>query len=318
MMSAVVTDLAKLPGVQVITTWDDTLGPAPFLELPGMEVERVRGNVDGPPTFEQLLNRADAALVIAPEFDGILEHETEFFRQSGLRIANATREAIRLCADKLALASHLRSSGIDTIPTVLFTDMMPWPDCVVKRRDGAGSQEMARLQTEADCFDWRNSHRPDRFVIQPFCAGQPVSVGAVYRNDRLLALFPVVEQRLTDDGQFRYLGGKLPPDGWSAEQEHAVCDLVSMAGRTIPGLHGYVGFDLIWTPERGPVLVEINTRLTTGVIGYRELFREEVARQIHACLTADSEVPPIRFEFDRGRHDGIDFHADGMIGTGVT
>ena len=50
------------------------------------------------------------------------------------------------------------------------------------------------------------------------------------------------------------------------------------ACHSIPGLAGYIGFDLILTPDsRRLVVVEANPRLTTAYLGYRELAKENLA-----------------------------------------
>ncbi|MCH7688058.1 MAG: ATP-grasp domain-containing protein [Planctomycetes bacterium] len=50
----------------------------------------------------------------------------------------------------------------------------------------------------------------------------------------------------------------------------------------IEGLNGYVGFDLILqkTNKDQPVIVEINPRLTTSYLGYRELMDENLAERM--------------------------------------
>jgi hypothetical protein len=55
--------------------------------------------------------------------------------------------------------------------------------------------------------------------------------------------------------------------------------LIRRAGAAIGGLRGYIGFDLICTAN-GPLLVEINPRLTTSYIGYRELATANLAEWI--------------------------------------
>ncbi len=50
----------------------------------------------------------------------------------------------------------------------------------------------------------------------------------------------------------------------------------------IPGLSGYVGFDLILPNENPacPVIVDINPRLTTSYLGYRLLTNDNIAERI--------------------------------------
>jgi predicted ATP-grasp superfamily ATP-dependent carboligase len=55
--------------------------------------------------------------------------------------------------------------------------------------------------------------------------------------------------------------------------------LVRRAAACIPGLRGYVGFDVLIpdaAPNR-PLLVEVNPRLTTSYVGYRALAEQNLA-----------------------------------------
>jgi predicted ATP-grasp superfamily ATP-dependent carboligase len=35
----------------------------------------------------------------------------------------------------------------------------------------------------------------------------------------------------------------------------------------LPGLRGFVGIDVVWHPQRGPVVIEVNPRLTVAYAG---------------------------------------------------
>jgi predicted ATP-grasp superfamily ATP-dependent carboligase len=60
------------------------------------------------------------------------------------------------------------------------------------------------------------------------------------------------------------LGSPLPAS-LAAELE----PIAAAVARTLPGLWGHVGIDLIDSPDRGPVVVDINPRLTTSYAGLR-------------------------------------------------
>ena len=76
-------------------------------------------------------------------------------------------------------------------------------------------------------------------------------------------------QRLSQDGRFHYLGGELPLSSRLAPRAR---ELASAACRSIPGLRGYVGVDLLLDEQAGTVtVVEMNPRLTTSYLGYRRL-----------------------------------------------
>ena len=59
-------------------------------------------------------------------------------------------------------------------------------------------------------------------------------------------------------------------------------DLAALAGRiatALPGLWGYVGVDLVMT-DRGPVVLEVNPRLTTSYCGLGRALGTSVAAMV--------------------------------------
>ena len=43
--------------------------------------------------------------------------------------------------------------------------------------------------------------------------------------------------------------------------------LAERIGHAIAGLRGYVGVDLVWHARRGPVVIEVNPRVTCAYVG---------------------------------------------------
>jgi hypothetical protein len=117
----------------------------------------------------------------------------------------------------------------------------------------------------------------EAYIEQPFVAGSAVSVALVIGPSRRnVQVFVPARQFLSDDGRFRYLGGQVPVD--HVDQDSIQRTALS-ACRSVPGLRGYVGVDLI-VPHRAPdrpVVVEINPRLTTSYLGYRRLTESNLA-----------------------------------------
>jgi len=61
--------------------------------------------------------------------------------------------------------------------------------------------------------------------------------------------------------------------------------------RSIHGLSGYIGFDLILPPNAPqPLIVEANPRLTTSYLGYRALAEENLAARILQPARADNPI----------------------------
>ena len=236
-------------------------------------------------------------------------------------LAFVAAEGIELSSDKLRLCQHLSRHSLPTLPTTRFDVFAkgvdyPFP-IVVKPRDGAGSVntflirdagELRALQAElAARLEGRalltpspspargeggrgralapvaNAARGDsEAVVQPFVPGRPLSTAALIDDaDGRIEVLPVGEQRLTSDGRFGYRGGRIPAIDLPPELASAAVDLVTEACRSVPGLAGFVGFDLIASPEPPHVrIVEINPRLTTSYVGYRRLTRENLAARM--------------------------------------
>ena len=268
----------------VRTSWDDRLGEFPWSEFDSEARERLtvqpvaRSTGASPETELDLFRRevaaADAVFVIAPEFFGILESRTRDVEcLAPGRLIGCSSDAVRLCADKLALAEFLPTIGVPTIDTHPFDPMQPTADwqfpIVIKPRDGAGSTLTFRVDSDEQFANVASQLRTDgegfAFVQQPFVPGTALS-GAVlisgHPADRTVKVLPTAEQRLTDDGLFQFCGVSLP--GTVTEYEHQAAEqIIRRCCKAIPGLNGHVGFDLIADTD-GVRLVEINPRLTTS------------------------------------------------------
>jgi predicted ATP-grasp superfamily ATP-dependent carboligase len=113
MLAAVLADFESVPGVQTCTLLaDDFAG-----ELP-QTAHRTGG--DERSAFLRLAQRTNYTLVIAPEFDEILETHCRWIVEAGGKSLNASLEAIRLTADKHTLSDYLRALDIATPPAYPF------------------------------------------------------------------------------------------------------------------------------------------------------------------------------------------------------
>lgn len=286
MLAAVAEDFAALPGLRVSLLWNPVLGRPPCPAA----VEVIPSTSETEPrTLTAAARHCDCALIIAPECGGILAERSAWVAETSCRLIGPTAAAAALCGDKLACVQFLEACRLPTLPT------RPWSsagergaECVfpavIKPRAGAGSTAtyfigdeshyrrlLPRLQTEPELLD---------AVWQPYQPGTPVSVALVGRASGA-SVWPVCLQRLSADGRFHYLGGSVPvsPSLADKEQQCAVQELARRAWECLPGLTGYVGFDLI-LPPRGsgtPRIIEINPRLTTSYLGYRQLSSENLA-----------------------------------------
>jgi predicted ATP-grasp superfamily ATP-dependent carboligase len=296
MRDAVAADFAALPGVDVVTTCDPRLPPPPRTE--GVVVHSAQEEQQW---FERLCRECEAVLVIAPELEGALRTRCRTAAALCRRPLNVTAAAADLCGDKFALSERLKQANVPTIPTRLVEGGEVWTDWeegefagrgyVVKPRYGAGSQStwLCRTRREVEQrlaeFDPRDPLR--QAILQPYLAGRALSVAALFGEDGVLRqLFPPAEQLLTDDGTFQYRGGRVPAAIAHPQQLEV---LIRRAAACVPGLRGYVGFDVLELDAGYSLLVEINPRLTTSYVGYRWLTDDNLARG----LLAPDEVAPI-------------------------
>lgn len=310
MLQAIVADAAAIAGCSVVTTWDSRLGE-PLVQ--GGKVVRADGPADEHRAFLRLASESDVTLVIAPEFDGILLGRRQIVDRAGGRFAGPEVDAISLCSDKLRTAEHLQRHGIPTIPTAFLDGLVGTAEfpIVVKPRDGAGSQRAFLVrnteQLERALSAFERADESGAPIIQPYIRGRALSVAVVGCAERgEIEVFPVAEQSLSDDGLLQYLGGRVPAQIGQAAREHLI-EIVRRTCECIPGLNGYVGFDVILPDgdEREPLILEINPRLTTSYLGYRALADENLAARI---FMPGRRTGPIRWKSGEVR-----FTPDGRI-----
>lgn len=312
MLAAVLEDCQGVSQVEPHTL----IGPSIDADLPATihRVEPARGWLAG---FIELLPLVDAVLVIAPEFDRILETLTSCAEDRKKLLLGCSSTSIALTADKWACGRHLEAHGIPTPTCQVFSKNevarlphgLHYP-VVLKPRDGAGSLATILIgdaSSQSQALAAVGEENPgDQWILQSFAPGQPASVACLAYQNGVLSL-PAASQRLSNDGRFRYGGGELPLD--PSFQQRAQ-KLASRAVSTIDGLRGYVGVDLILGPAedgREDYVIEINPRITTSYLGLRALCRKNLLQAILSACD-DHAIPQLTWKTERLR-----FQADGRI-----
>lgn len=298
MLAAVLDDFARLPGVEA-----RTLLTAPPAGTPAWTWQLIRPGA-AEAAFHAEARAADFMLVIAPEFDDILETRCRWVEEAGGRLLGPSSAAVALTGDKLALGQHLRAHGAPTPECRLLQAAEPWSifPAVVKPRHGAGSQDTFLV------------HRPEQLavaehhndmLVQPFVPGQAASVSFLIGAGHHVPLTPA-EQHLSTDGRFHYLGGRVP---LAPEQAERAIRVAERAVRVVPGLNGYVGVDVVLGPPAdgsADQVIEINPRLTTSYVGLRALARDNLAAALLRVVQGDT--PQVHW-----RAGVVCFGADGSL-----
>jgi predicted ATP-grasp superfamily ATP-dependent carboligase len=299
MLSALLDDLARCPGVQIRTLLSpQRSSPQQLSERIIIQCIQPADEIDA---FCALATAADWSLVIAPEFGDILAERSRWVEEAGGRLLGSSIKAIYATADKLRLSQLWSARGIPT-PSPELTYPL-----VCKPRFGAGSQATFLVHDEEELEQARRQARAEgwsgELMLQRYMPGLAVSV-AFLSGKRQRHSLPAVEQRLSCDGRFRYLGGRLP---LRENLDRRARRLAERASKCIEGLHGWFGVDLVLGDAEdgsGDVAIEINPRLTTSYLGLRQLARFNLAESLLAVATGS----PVQSR--EWRADTIVFDAD--------
>lgn len=257
MRDALARDVSALPGVEAVATHDDRL-PAP----PGAESVAVGDGQDCWALWAERAAIADLAWIVAPETGGLLERLWTLCDAAGAQVLGPSLAAIRIAASKRRTAERLRAHGVRT-PSVWSPDAVPAGECgpfVSKPDDGAGC-ESTRLWDRPPA----PGAAPADHIVQRYVSGADVSLTCHGAGDSGRVLSANRQHVATEDGVFRLRGltvGALPVDRELSAVAHDV-------RQALPGLDGFFGVDLVLAAE-GPVVIEINPRVTTAYVGLRE------------------------------------------------
>lgn len=290
MLRALLRDLAEVDGLELLTSRDPRL-PA----LGGVETVAPAPGEDALGLYHRGVAAADAAWPTAPETDRMLERLAQATIDAGRVLLGCRPSAVRLAASKRASAERLRQAGIAAVPTFAAADRIPerpgrW---VIKPDDGAGCDEAVVVADHAAALG-RLAEAPDRLVAQPWIDGPALSLSLVCAHG--------AASLLSCNRQHVRLGdGRLVLEGISVNAVPDAGGAFAALGRRIaaavPELWGYVGVDFVATAD-GPVVLEVNPRLTTSFCGLRSALGTNVAELVLGLLgprwSADRRPPAIQ------------------------
>ncbi len=289
MLQAVLADLRAWGAVQTVTTQDPRLSGA---FLPADEIVPLQPDQHQRRLLE-LASRCTAALIIAPESEGALGQVSQWLESAAVPLLGSSAAAVSVAADKWQCYQLFQKNAIPTPESwlvrrheALATAARRGLPLVVKPRWGAGAEGVS-LVTEMKAWPQAYAGSPeDEFLLQSYVPGTHASVSLISDGRDSLPL-SLNEQQLRVGIPFAYRGGRIPLDQPLREQ---ALDLAQRAVALIPGLCGYVGVDLVLSPEECSV-IEINPRLTTSYVGLRHVIDLNLAEAIWGACR-DGHLPP--------------------------
>jgi tyramine---L-glutamate ligase len=251
----------------------------------------IKSNEEANLIFKAAAQEGDAVLVVAPEACGVLQSLVETVNHAGALSLNCAPSAIEKASNKASILERLKQTGLQVPRTVLLDAgegvgsveqaallELNYP-MVVKPLDGAGCSgvNLVRNKRQLEVY-LKNLMRDDlgaHFLAQELIQGVAASVSLVVADGKASAV-SLNSQNVTlatPDGHSSYMGGTVPlehpmlPEGFAAAEK---------AVSAFPGVRGYEGVDMILT-ENGPVVLEVNPRLTTSYVGLRKVAQFNMA-----------------------------------------
>ncbi|MDB5408527.1 MAG: hypothetical protein JWL84_3439 [Rhodospirillales bacterium] len=267
MLCRLVSDLAEVAGARVHVALDAT---AVELPLPAT-VRCHRVVADARARWDEIAGDVDAIWAIAPESDGVLGEVATWVEATGRTALACPAAAVAVAASKRATVDLLERCDIAAVPTRRGTPDAELPPSrhgwVVKPDDGVACDGARFMATPDEVGHWRAANETTgEMVVQPFVPGMPISLSILAQHGSAWLLACNIQDIRRCETGFAYHGGIVG----GAEDLRPVLEPVAEAiAAALPSLWGYVGIDLV-VSEDGPIVLEVNPRLTTSYLGLRE------------------------------------------------
>ncbi|ALL70078.1 peptidase (plasmid) [Paraburkholderia caribensis MBA4] len=230
--------------------------------------------------------RHDAVWVIAPETGGVLSALCEAVGPA--RWIGCDAAAVRIASSKRRTARYLALAGVAT-PRAWSVDAPLDPVCnasawVVKPDDGAGAVDTRVFHDYriAEYVFLRRTAAHERVTLEEWIEGDAFSLSLLCTRGHA-KLLGINRQHIgVHDGQLAYEGLTANAISLSSQMADTCRSLAARVARALPGLAGFVGIDFVWHRERGPVVIEVNPRVTCAYPALASAVEANIAASIVA------------------------------------
>jgi tyramine---L-glutamate ligase len=273
MYQALLSDLRQIDDLEIISCRDDRLSPV------AESVVNISAGENAWQHWARCMETAELAWIIAPETDGVLLRLNKLARESACQLIACDDDAVELTTSKHATNEHLLRHSLPALKSKGLDDELLDSDSgwLVKPDNRAGSEGCYFFQDSEQLLSWKMKIKNrTQYIQQRYVCGIPASMSVLYGQEqtRLLScnrqLLSVKQGMLINEG---IIVNDL-------HKHHAELETLAIEiGKKIPGLRAYVGIDLVLT-DAGPVVIEINPRLTTSYAGLSESLNINVAQLI--------------------------------------
>jgi predicted ATP-grasp superfamily ATP-dependent carboligase len=198
-------------------------------------------------------------------------------------------DSIQLASSKVGTTTCLHAVGVPTPHA--FEDDAAVSHWIVKPDDGVGASH-ARRHASHEAAEADRAQRGGRAVLEPWIDGPAMSLTLLC--DRGRAELWSVNRQLIDVAETGWLTerGAEPANVDAAPELQRLAQQVAQA---LPGLFGPVGIDYVAHPLHGPVLIEVNPRVTSVYGGLVGPGRRSLARAaLDRFVATRAGSPPAR------------------------
>jgi tyramine---L-glutamate ligase len=306
MRDALVQDLLGVDGVQVnfATSRFEAVNSS-AATAPALTCSRARPGESITGFVARMSRESDHVWVIAPECDGLLLRLRDAVGSA--RWLGCSKEAIRLTSSKSATAACLADHGIPVTPSLEPGQAHdPGQQWVVKPDDGAGGLDTFIFDNFSDACDEYDARAAAgrNPVLQEWVDGEPMSLSLVCgeRGAELVSinrqLIGIPERIATGHTErvVEFSGVDIDQIDRHGEQGKALEVLAHRVVSAVPGLRGFAGIDLVWHPSRGPVVIEVNPRLTAAYAGLSAKLGRNLSADLlaaHGVAVGDPVTDPV-------------------------
>lgn len=274
MLRAIASDLAEF--AEVVTPIDPRFRDA---ATTAADVHEISADDSLWAQWVAAATTCDAALIIAPESDGVLAKAVAMLRAGGVEVIAGSGGFLRVASDKQLTAKRLLAAGVAHPPYMTLSDrkaakaIQGFDRYVVKPRDGCGTQQIRLF----DSLDDARAELEDNLILQVWVPGRAVSVAMVASATEQTFL-PAVSQSLSGEC-CEYGGGQGPLN--EEDQRRATALAARAAAAMPPTVRGFVGFDLVLGDTvSDDYVIEINPRVTTSYVGLRRMIHGNLAARL--------------------------------------
>jgi tyramine---L-glutamate ligase len=244
--------------------------------------------------MKKMAEMVDAAFVIAPEHDHVLQSIVELIETTNALSLNCGSKAIEQVSNKAALLEQTRRLGLDFPKTIKLEIDEPLNKItqsirynlgfpvVIKPLSGTGCSGLSIVRSENQLAQaiWKVKNETSccNSLAQEYVQGTDASVSAICTCTDVVPLSLNLQELMLSEtlADSSYTGGQVPFEHpLKTEAFNATKRLLTF----YKGLRGYVGMDFVLTKDKA-IVIEVNPRLTTSYIGLRRVINSNIAQAI--------------------------------------